>query len=534
MKKFIYVVFFLQTLLLTSQNTFSQQTNLKVLALGAHSTRTGTGALVSETTGDYNSAFGYGALNAATSGYNNSGIGYGALNAITTGHNNTAVGYGALSTVVTAVYNTAVGSVALQNNTGSYNTGVGYQALMTNTSGYQNTASGYRSLYLNTTGNYNTAYGNESLWNNTTGVNNTAIGSGSLGANTTGYENTALGYSASNPITSGYQNTSIGTGALGLTTTGYENLALGFRSLWSNTTGYQNVGIGNTSLYNNTTGYGNTALGYGADVNGGNYTNATSIGYNSFAISSNSMHFGNTNVTDWGFGTDPSAGRCLQVGTTSSNGNGAYLTDGGTWTNASDKNLKEDFQVQNPNEILKRVNALDITRWKYKNTTNEYHIGPMAQDFYKLFNVGLDDKSISTIDPSGVALLAIQALSAINNEQEKSIQDLQEQIDELKKVISNQQAVSISPLGAGATISQNIPNPFNGSTSISYYLPSNKGNAFINFYTNSGQLLKSVKLSGIGNGSIQLSMSEMPSGAYQYSLMIDGKQVGTKQMLLAK
>ena len=35
----------------------------------------------------------------------------------------------------------------------------------------------------------------------------------------------------------------------------------------------------------------------------------------------------------------------------------------------------------------------------------------MAQDFYTAFNVGLDDKSISTIDPSGVSLVAIQVLN---------------------------------------------------------------------------------------------------------------------------
>jgi hypothetical protein len=35
----------------------------------------------------------------------------------------------------------------------------------------------------------------------------------------------------------------------------------------------------------------------------------------------------------------------------------------------------------------------------------------MAQDFHAAFNVGNDDKRISSIDPSGVALIAIQALN---------------------------------------------------------------------------------------------------------------------------
>lgn len=35
----------------------------------------------------------------------------------------------------------------------------------------------------------------------------------------------------------------------------------------------------------------------------------------------------------------------------------------------------------------------------------------MAQDFYNMFGLGGDDKTISTIDPAGVALLAIQELN---------------------------------------------------------------------------------------------------------------------------
>ena len=40
------------------------------------------------------------------------------------------------------------------------------------------------------------------------------------------------------------------------------------------------------------------------------------------------------------------------------------------------------------------------------------HIEPMAQDFYAAFGVGPDNKHITTIDESGVALAAIQGLNA--------------------------------------------------------------------------------------------------------------------------
>jgi hypothetical protein len=91
---------------------------------------------------------------------------------------------------------------------------------------------------------------------------------------------------------------------------------------------------------------------------------------------------------------------------------GAYVSAGGVWTNASDKNQKENFTVVSPEETLSKINQLPITQWNYKTEDKSVkHIGPVAQDFYSLFNLGNNDTSISTIDPSGVALLGIQALS---------------------------------------------------------------------------------------------------------------------------
>ena len=63
-------------------------------------------------------------------------------------------------------------------------------------------------------------------------------------------------------------------------------------------------------------------------------------------------------------------------------------------------------------EVLAKLNQLDISTWSYKKDQPQVkHIGPMAEDFYALFNIGVDNKSISSIDTSGVALPAIKALN---------------------------------------------------------------------------------------------------------------------------
>jgi hypothetical protein len=72
---------------------------------------------------------------------------------------------------------------------------------------------------------------------------------------------------------------------------------------------------------------------------------------------------------------------------------------------------KEDFDRLDSIDLLEKIAELPVSRWKYKGVA-ESHIGPMAQDFFRIFQVGVDDKTISTIDPSGIALAAIKGLYA--------------------------------------------------------------------------------------------------------------------------
>jgi len=108
-------------------------------------------------------------------------------------------------------------------------------------------------------------------------------------------------------------------------------------------------------------------------------------------------------------------------------GSGAYVSPGGVWTNASDRNLKENFVPVMPAAILQKIDGLPVTEWNYKNEDPSVrHIGPVAQDFYSIFGVGNSSTSISTIDPSGIALAGIQGL-------DQKSQGRAAQLSELKK-----------------------------------------------------------------------------------------------------
>ena len=362
-------------------------------------------------------------------GIENTAIGAVALNANTIGNGNTAAGFNALFSNTTGQDNTAIGDKALYSNvSGILNNAVGYHALYYNISGSHNIASGYQALYLNTTGYDNVAIGVDALYSNTTGYSNTAEGISTLVSNTTGIRNTANGYNALVSNTTGSYNVASGDQSLFNNTTASSSTAYGYKALYSNTTGSNNTANGTYALSNNTTGFENTALGrdagsnvttgsdntfigWGANCGSlGTLTNSTAIGNGSSVTTSNTFVFGNSSIVGWGFGVEAGS-RAIKVGTSSSNGNGAYLTVGGTWTNTSSRDKKEDFQKQDRNAILEKINQLEVTKWKYKGTADEYHYGPMADDFHRLFNVA-DDSSISDMDKTGVLFLGVQALSA--------------------------------------------------------------------------------------------------------------------------
>ncbi|HZU24625.1 MAG TPA: tail fiber domain-containing protein, partial [Bryobacteraceae bacterium] len=105
--------------------------------------------------------------------------------------------------------------------------------------------------------------------------------------------------------------------------------------------------------------------------------------------------------------------------------NGAVLSSGGAWTNASDRNAKTAFQDVSGAEVLRRLSAVPITTWSYKTEGETVrHMGPMAQDFAAAFHLGSDDKHITTIDEGGVALAAIQELYRQNLELKAAVAEL--------------------------------------------------------------------------------------------------------------
>jgi len=251
--------------------------------------------------------------------------------------------------------------------------------------------------------------------NNTHFGNIVAIGAKAALKGTTSYEETVVvGYRglAGDP---GAGNTAIGNYALTSLDGSFShgNTAVGIRALGNLTEGTENTAVGYEAGNKLTTGNFNSFLGYKADVplGSGEINNASAIGYNSAVSTSNTMAFGNSSVKFWLFGqSGPNIGGAVfQVNMYTVGGINPYLSNTGTWTNTSDSSSKKDITAINEAELWEQVKVLPVNQWQYKGDTAK-HIGPMAQDFKALLQVGDDDKAISTIDPGGVALATLQIL----------------------------------------------------------------------------------------------------------------------------
>jgi hypothetical protein len=141
---------------------------------------------------------------------------------------------------------------------------------------------------------------------------------------------------------------------------------------------------------------------------------------------------GNESATSLDPGTGGSVLATLTNSATTTTVTGTFRAQ--AFTATSDRNQKTGFETLNAKAILEKVAQLPVMLWSYKNESGQgiRHIGPVAQDFSRLFNVGYDDKSITTVDADGVALAAIQGLKQELDDRNAKIERLERELDAIK------------------------------------------------------------------------------------------------------
>ncbi|HEX5154295.1 MAG TPA: T9SS type A sorting domain-containing protein [Parafilimonas sp.] len=416
-----------------------------------------------------------------------------------------------------------------------------------------NTMCGEQAMGLNRTGNFNTAIGTFSLFfmNALVSDENTATGYYSLGAMEGGNHNAAFGAYALGGLTTGDFNVGVGVNALKTKNSSigvYGGTAVGYNSLLINSFGDNNTAVGYNTLSSLYAGAGNTAIGALADVNDSfNVSNSTALGHEAIATAPNQVRLGNSVVTSiGGYATWGTIADLRITDSVQRNVPGLDFINKLVPVTFRLNLDSADKIIQRPVRYDKNGKVIQMTSQEIEGRIAKQKIiytGFIAQDVEKVakklkydfsgidFSKNNKDLRFLRYAEFVVPLVkAVQELSAENDELKSRLDKLEKLIDEDKDGDGDDFKTTVFLSDAG--IEQNTPNPFRGNTVIHYYLPKAAGNAVININNIKGKLIKSISLNAKGNGQLTLEANELSAGSYTYTLIVNGKIIDSKKMII--
>lgn len=515
----------------------------------------------------------------------------------TDGENNIFIGPVAGFFNTTGSSNTIIGAGAgLLNTTGSFNTFLGDEAGRSNTAD-NSTFIGSKAGFSNTTGQLNTFVGEQAGYANNTGSTNTFIGSKAGAANTSGSSNNFIGRDAGLINTTGYSNTIIGTRAGFNNTTGNRSVFLGNQAGFTNTTGEFHTYLGLSAGFGNEGGTGNTFVGAWANANSSpNASELILIGFYASPSFTGNPPINNAFVIgNRGLINSSHSGTLGNLSTQKLTG---YVNFGTASDGRMKKQIREDIHgldfILALRPVSYQVDALKLDQFlrkgmeeisagkketlsteekakaRERQATYEGYLrkksairytGFIAQEVEKVMTEsgfefsGLvkpahdqDHYSLRYAEFVVPLVKGMQEQQVIIEAQKQevqrlqfTVQDQQEQIDELKNLVQqllaqqpNQTSVQQLDLKQSATLFQNHPNPFHENTVIRYFLPEGTEHARLEVYSVDGKLLTTLPLTQSGEGQMQLKAGSFPAGTYLYSLVVGNEVLATKRMILTK
>ena len=255
-------------------------------------------------------------------------------------------------------------------------------------------------------------------------------------------------------------------------------------------------------------------------------------------------------VTDWA--------HTLYIHATTSNTVGYHMNYGGQdnfYVHASGWIYCQGTYIHSDESFKKDIHEIPDALDKVLSLKGVYY-KLNYPDSMAVFNVpdnqmGLIAQQVEKVVPEvvktmhdGTKAIAYQNLVALLIE---SVKEQQNQIEELKEKMNNssnnssgnfKSASFSSGIDAnnnnGNKLYQNNPNPFSNKTSIRYALAKTAKEAKILIFNMQGNLIKTLPVINNGDGEITISSGELNPGMYMYSLIVDGKEIDTKKMILTR
>lgn len=202
----------------------------------------------------------------------------------------------------------------------------------------------------------------------------------------------------------------------------------------------------------------------------------------------------------------------------------------------SDKRLKENIApLEMPFSKLSNIKSYSYT---FKDREGEggksdgrTHFGFIAQDVEKEF------PNLVNIDKKGnYSLNYVEFIPLLLNE----IKDQKNEINELKvkmesletkmdAILEGKKSTNKEVSVLNVSLEQNVPNPFNQEAVIKFN--ANGNNAFIGIYDLSGRQVEKLPIKK-GEKQVVVSAHRLAPGTYLYNLVVDGKMLDSKKMIV--
>ena len=232
----------------------------------------------------------------------------------------------------------------------------------------------------------------------------------------------------------------------------------------------------------------------------------------------------------------------------------------GTFVSNSDKRYKDNIMTMDENGagVLQGVGNLNPVTYNYrlpdfrkksdsisrnnikkahnKALEEKKHYGLVAQEVREIFPdlVYEDKRGYLSINYTEMIPLLIQSIKELN----VKVAELTERCelyesDKVRKNSPQQQFTGADSMTDGAVLYQNNPNPFRERTTIKFKLPSDASDSYIYIFNMQGVLLKQIPISK-EQKSISVDGMDFGAGMYIYSLIVNGREIDSKRMILSK
>jgi hypothetical protein len=216
----------------------------------------------------------------------------------------------------------------------------------------------------------------------------------------------------------------------------------------------------------------------------------------------------------------------------------------------SDRRLKENIIPLSSRErsTLNKVLDMNVVEYNYKPamfssklsdtisvdeiakctgiSPDKKHIGLIAQELQTIYPELVREGQDGYLGVNYVELVPVLI---------RAIQELKTELDDIKgtngaRIVSSTTAVN-SAIAGGNVLYKNTPNPFKGKTTIRFSLADDAQSASICIFDMTGKMLKNLPVAS-GETSVSLNGWEFGEGMFLYTLIVNGKEIDTKRMII--